>query len=99
MADIKSEKKYPPALDERKLAVLKAQQAKEKVFKLVVKIISWETASLDSIAMRSLDKISKQEWDTYKKYFANISKAEGPAKIKEKLTQSYNAIKEQKGFK
>lgn len=85
--------------EEKKLAILKAQQAREKIFKLVVKIISWETASMDSIVIRSGDKITSQEWAKYRNHLLDISKTEGIDKVKSKLAASYQAIKENSGFK
>ena len=85
-------------LDERKLAVLKAQQARDKAFKLVVKIISWETGSLNSLVVKALDKITNQEWLTYKKHTLSISTQENLEKVKRKLAQSYKDIKENNGF-
>ncbi len=85
--------------EEKKLAILKAQEAREKIFKLVVKIISWETASMDSIVIRSGDKITSQEWAKYKSHLLDISKTEGIDKVKSKLAASYQAIKQNSGFK
>lgn len=92
---------YPnqPTKDERKLALLKAQEAKDKIFKLVVKIISWETASMDSLTVRSADKITDQEWLRYKRHLLNISKSESVEKVKSRLAQTYKDIKENSGFK
>ena len=85
-------------LDERKLAVLKAQQARDKAFKLVVKIISWETGSLNSLVVKSLDKITNQEWLNYKKRTLGVSTSENTEKVKQKIAQSYKNIKENGGF-
>lgn len=85
--------------DERKLAILKAQAAKDKLFKLVVKIISWESDSLDSVVVKSLNKITEAEWLNYRKYTLNISTSQSLEKVKEKLTQTYKNIRAHGGFK
>ncbi len=84
--------------EERKLVTLKAQEARDKVFKLVVKIIRWETESSHS-ASNAIEKITSQEWAKYKQHLLNISTSESTQKVKDKLTQTYNAIKEHGGFK
>ncbi|MDP3758747.1 MAG: hypothetical protein Q8Q86_03435 [Candidatus Daviesbacteria bacterium] len=84
--------------DERKLAILKAQAAKDKLFKLVVKIISWESDSLDSVVVKSLNKITEAEWLNYRKYTLNISTSQSLEKVKEKLTQTYKNIRSHGGF-
>lgn len=84
--------------DERKIAALKAQQAKEKTFKLVVKIISWESGSLDSLVVRAANKITLSEWLQYKKQRMDISTPETRDRAKDKLAQTYNAIKSNGGF-
>ncbi len=93
----------PPAKllskEERKLVILKAQEAREKIFKLVVKIISWQTRSMDSIAIKHADKVTNHEWIRYKQHLLNISKSESTERVRDKLTQTYNAIKEHGGFK
>lgn len=86
-------------LDERKLAILKAQEARDKVFKLMVKIISWETDSLNSLAVKSLNKITASEWLNYKKHALGVPTSESIDKIKEKITQTYKNIKANGGFK
>lgn len=85
--------------DERKLAILKAQEARDKIFKLVVKIISWETGSLNSMAVKSLNKITEAEWSNYKKYTLEISTSDNVDKVKEKLIQTYKDINRNGGFK
>lgn len=85
--------------DERDVALLKAQEAREKIFKLVVKIISWESGSLDSVVVKSLNKITGQEWLNYKKYTLGIPTSADIQKVKEKLAKTYQNIKDQDGFK
>lgn len=85
--------------DERKLALLKAQEARDKVFKLMVKIISWETDSFNSIAVKSLNKITKGEWSIYKKHTMEVPTSQSIDKIKDKIAQTYKNIKENGGFK
>lgn len=84
--------------EERKLVTLKAQEARDKIFKLVVKIIRWETESTNS-SSNAMEKITSQEWAKYKQHLLSISTSESTQKVKDKLTQTYNAIKEHHGFK
>lgn len=84
--------------DERKLALLKAQQEKEKMFKLMVKIISWESGSLDSNTVRSENKITQKEWLEYKKQRMSIATIYDKDKAKKKLTLTFNSIKANGGF-
>lgn len=84
--------------EERKLVTLKAQEARDKVFKLVVKIIRWETES-NQTANNTIEKVTSQEWAKYKQHLLNISTSESTQKVKDKLTQTYNAIKAHGGFK
>lgn len=85
--------------EERKLAALKAQEARDKTFKLIVKIISWETGSLDSVVVKSVNKITREEWSNYKKHILGVPTSESIEKVKEKLAQTYKNIKENEGFK
>lgn len=85
--------------DERKAANEQAHQAKEKIFKLVVKIISWETKSMDSLALRTDDRISSQEWNSYKQHIMEISKSESLEKVKSRLVETYKSIQSNNGFK
>lgn len=85
--------------DDRELAILKAQEAKNKLFKLIVKIISWETGSIDSVVVRSLNKITNEEWSSYKKHTLKIPTSVSTEKVKEKILQTYKNIKENNGFK
>lgn len=84
--------------DERKLAALENQKVKEKMFKLVVKIISWESGSLESVAIKSVNKITPNEWLQYKKHRTNISAALDKKKVKDNLVQTYNSIRSNGGF-
>lgn len=98
---MQNNKKINPQInskDERKLAVLEAQKIKEQAFKLVVKIISWESGSLGSTVVQSTNKITPAEWSQYKKQRMSIATAENRDKAKEKLTQTYNSIKANGGF-
>lgn len=99
MPDIKANKFHAPQTrEERKLAALKAQKSKEKVFKLVAKVISWETGSVDSIAVKAADKVTHQEWLQYKKHQIGIYGADNIEKARDKLAQTYKFIKENGGF-
>lgn len=91
-------KSVPLTKEERKLATLKAQAAKEVIFKLLVKIISWESEALDSVAIKAVNKITPQEWLKYKKHQMSISTYESLQKTKDKLAKTYQAIKDHGGF-
>lgn len=84
--------------EERKLAVLEAQKAKEKIFKLVVKIISWESGAFDSVVVQAADKITPEEWLEYKKHRQNIPTTMDEEKVKNKMIQTFNSIKANGGF-
>lgn len=84
--------------DDRKLALLKAQAAKDKLFKLVVKIISWESGSLDSVVVKSLNKVTEAEWLNYRRYTLKIATSQSIEKVKEKLAQTYKNIQTHGGF-
>lgn len=98
MPDTKLKQQAFPNKDERKLAALEAQKAKEKMFKLVVKIISWESGSLESNVIQTVDKITPAEWLKYKKHRLGIPTTLDKEKAKEKLDETYNAIKTNGGF-
>lgn len=99
MPDVKlKQRSSPMSKEERKLAVLESQKAREQVFKLVVKIISWESGSLESVVVKSANKITPGEWLEYKKHRMNISPVLDKEKVKVKLTQIYNSIKANGGF-
>lgn len=85
--------------EERKLISLKAKAAREKIYQLVVKIISWETGADDSTAIQSANKISGQEWTDYKNHLINISKSDSLEQIQGKLSQTFKDIKKHGGFK
>ncbi len=84
--------------DDKKQLITAAQAAKEALFKLVVKIICWETGSLGSVTVRSDDKITTHEWMEYKKNQLSIATEGTLLRIKEKLAQSHLSIKEHGGF-
>lgn len=84
--------------DERKLAVLEAQKAKEKSFKLVVKIISWESGAVGSVVVQAENKITEQEWLQYRKQRLSIATPEEKSRAEQKLTLTYNSIKANGGF-
>lgn len=85
--------------NERELAMIKAQAARDKVYKLMIKIISWESGSLDSYVVKSLNKITSQEWLNYKKNTLRVSTNDSIEKVKARLTKTYKNIKEHGGFK
>ncbi|MBI2011948.1 hypothetical protein HYS91_04220 [Candidatus Daviesbacteria bacterium] len=84
--------------DERKIALLKTQKENEKVFKLVTKIISWKSGLMDGASIKSENKITPKEWHTYKKHLTKISTSEGKDKVKNKIKETFRAIKEHGGF-
>lgn len=90
--------KTRPSEEERKLAVLKAHEAREKIFKLVVKIIRWETEVSTSTTDKNVSKITTDEWHRYTKHLLGIYQPENQAKIKEKLKKTYDTIKGHGGF-
>lgn len=100
MADTKFDQQKSNAVkEERKLAALQAQKVKEQAFKLVVKIISWESGSMDSIVIKSDNKITQDEWLKYRKQRMSIATEDTKYKAVEKLTQTYKLIKANGGFK
>lgn len=84
--------------EQKRLAALKIQAERDKRFKLVAKIISWETGSMDSIAVKSLDRITETEWSIYKEHILGIATAETVEKVKAKLAQTFEDIKRNDGF-
>lgn len=81
-------------LDKRKLDLLKAQKAKEQAFKIVVKIISWESGS----SAANIEKITLAEWKQYKKHRSGAFAAIDRDKAKTDLAKTYNSIKAHGGF-
>lgn len=84
--------------EEKRLAALKVQAERDKRFKLVAKIISWETGSMDSIAVKSLDRITDSEWSIYREHILGIATAETVEKVKQKLDQTFEDIKKNDGL-
>lgn len=85
--------------NERELAMIKAQEARDKVYKLMIKIISWESGALDSYVVKSLNKITAQEWSSYKKNTLAVSTNDSLEKVKGRLAKTYKNIKDHGGFK
>ena len=98
MADTKFKQQSFMSKDERKLAVLEAQKAKDKIFKLVVKIICWESGSSGSAVVQSVDKITPEEWLRYKKHRLSVFTALDKERAKNELDQTFNSIKANDGF-
>ena len=96
MADNKL--KAPMTKEERKLSLIENQKVKEKTFKLLVKIISWESGSLGSIAVSSVNKVTAEEWTWYKKHRADVFAAFDKEKAKNDLEKTFNLIKANGGF-
>ncbi len=84
--------------DARRAAVLKSQEANEKIFRLVVKIIRWETESTENQRERNISKITHDEWNKYTKHLLGIYQPDSRDKIKDKLKKTYEAIKGNGGF-
>ena len=84
--------------EEQKLAVLEKHRANEIVHSLVVKIISWKAGLQEGAAISKSNKISPEEWDTYKKYIYAIYKVEGVEKAQKKLDEAEAAIRKNGGF-
>ena len=99
MQDIKAKQlKDSQSKEERKLALIENQKVKEKAFKLSVKIISWESGSLGSTVVQSVDRISPKEWEQYKRTRSTVIAAIDRNKVKSDLEKTYNSIKENGGF-
>lgn len=98
MADNKLKQQIPISKEARKLAILEAQKAKEKMYKLLVKIISWESGSLESVVIQAGNKITPTEWLQYKKHRMGISTTLSEEETENKLVHTYKSIKENGGF-
>lgn len=85
--------------DEQKAIALENQKAKEKMHSLVVKIISWKAGLHEGASVSEDNKITPREWSAYKTHILTISKLDSESKVKDKLTETYNAIKDHGGFK
>lgn len=84
--------------EELKEKALATQAANDKIHKLVVKIISWNNGLPDSIAVKTNNKISNEEWSKYKTHLLNISKIDSVEKVKNKIQDIYSSIKSKGGF-
>lgn len=98
MTNINSKPDFSSEKEKRNLAALKVQKAKEKIFKLIVKIISWESGSLGSPVVQSINKISSGEWILYKKHRLSVFAAIDKEKAKKELAETFNSIKTHGGF-
>lgn len=98
MTDKSKKQKTPMTKDERNLALLEAKRVKEKAFKLLVKIISWESGSLGSTVVSLTNKITPEEWAEYKKHRKSVFPVFDKDKIKADLEKTYNSIKINGGF-
>lgn len=85
--------------EEKKLADIELKEIKEKAFKLIVKIISWENGSNGSIVVQSANKITPEEWQQYKKERMNAFSAADKDKGRKEIEESFNSIKAHGGFK
>lgn len=84
--------------EEQKLAVLKNHLANEKIHNLVVKVISWKFGILEGASISEENKVTKKEWNEYKRHILNISKIEDVEKVENKLKDVHNSIKLHGGF-
>lgn len=98
MADKPKKQQTPMTKDERSLALLETQRVKEKAFKLLVKIISWESGYLESPVVSSANKITPKEWTEYKKHRKGVFPVFDKDRIKSDLEKTYNSIKINDGF-
>lgn len=83
--------------EEREAAAAKVREVSERLFKLVVKIIRWETEATSSLG-KPKDKITSDEWKAYQKHILRISVSEREERVKQKLGETYRAIKSHRGF-
>ena len=98
MADKPSNQKVPMTKDEKNLAILETQKVREKAFKLLVKIISWESGFLGSPIVSSANRITSKEWTEYKKHRKGVFNVFDKDKIKSDLKKTYDSIKINGGF-
>ena len=84
--------------EERNAKSLAKSTAREEMYQLVAKIISWKTRAVDSHSMQHQKKISASEWKRYEKHLLEISKEEGTQAVKEKLALIHEAIELNQGF-
>ena len=84
--------------EEQRSKELEVSEAKEAVFHLVAKVISWKTRSQDSYSMQNKEKISPAEWQKYEKHLLDISKTEDVQTVKEKLKTIHSQIEANHGF-
>lgn len=84
--------------EEKKIQAQENHEENERIHALVVKIISWRSGLLDGAIIQEQNKITPKEWDEYKKHLLRISKVESPEKVKEKINNTYEAIKKRGGF-
>ncbi len=84
--------------EEREAAAAKVREVSEKLFKLVVKIIRWETELPNSNLGKPKDKITSEEWHAYERHILKISTSEREDRVREKLDETYRAIKSHRGF-
>ncbi len=72
--------------------------AKEEVFQLVAKIISWKTRSVDSHSMQNQKKVSASEWQEYEKHLFGVYKTETKEEVQARLLTIQEAITLNEGF-
>lgn len=84
--------------EEKRIATLKIQAERDKRFKLVAKIISWESGAEGSIAVTTQNKVTDAEWSEYKKYIQTITTSDSVEKVKQKIDLTFENIKKNGGF-
>jgi hypothetical protein len=84
--------------DERKLALIEIQKIREKTFKLLVKILSWESGAMGSIVVSTADRITTKEWTEYKGHRTKVLAAYDNDKVKLDFEKTFNSIKANGGF-
>ncbi len=84
--------------EEQKLAILENQRLHELTHQLVVKIIIWKSGKLDSTSITKSNKVTPQEWNKYQNHMLNISKTESVERVKDKLNQTKQDIRDHGGF-
>lgn len=84
--------------EELKAIALEKFKANELIHSLVVKIISWRTGLVEGTMISDTNKVTNREWNTYRKHLLLISKIEGVVKVKIKLKETFQKIKDRGGF-
>ena len=84
--------------EERELILFENHLIYEKRHKLVVKILSWKFGLLAGALIQQNNKITNNEWNSYRQHLISISKIDSKDKISNKLKEIHKAIKNNGGF-